>query len=69
MKTKKKKSSTPINLDALDNIETKSKFIKRAERYFDQSKKIDSTPSEISDNLIDAFQSAARDTLDKEGKY
>ena len=62
-KPKKKKSSPPINLDALDNIETKSKFIRRAERYFDQSKKIDSTPSEISDNLIDAFQSAARDTL------
>ena len=62
-KPKKKKSIKPINLDTLNNIETKSAFIKKTERYFQHSKKINSTPSEISDNLIDAFQLAARDTL------
>ena len=54
-KPKEKKSTKPINLDALNKTETKSAFIKRTERYFLHSKKINSTPSEISDNLIDAF--------------
>ena len=67
-KPKKTTKHPPKDVNALQIKDIRSAFIKKMEEYLNKSKKDNLTPSEISNNLVSTFESAASDTLPKRTK-
>ena len=61
-KPRKKKTQALKDINALENMDIRSAFIDQTKENLQQTKKDNLGPSEISENIVRAFQRAASST-------